>query len=142
MVEGRLTGFPIYVGNVVCFPGTMGALDWLDTDYQELIHAACSDTELVNILMDREASYELALVAQMSKDAAVLLLVSGWNDPDVMNAVADNHSAPEEALRLVYETAVHYWGNPVAAHYVLAPLRTNPNCPADLAARIDQETVR
>lgn len=126
----------------MCFPGIMGALDWLDTDYQGLIYAACSDIEFVNILMEREASYELALVAQMSKDPGVLLLVSAWNNPDVMSAVADNHSAPEEALRQVYETAVRYWGSSEAASYVLSPLRTNPNCPADLAARIDQETVR
>jgi len=120
----------------------MGALDWLDTDYQEIIRAACRDTELVHILMDREASYELALVASMSKDSAVLLLVAGWNDLETMNAIADNDGAPEEALRLVYETACRYWGSAPAAHYVTSPLRANPSCPADLAALIDQETVR
>jgi len=120
----------------------MGALDWLDTGYQGMVAAACGDTELVHILMDREASYELALVAQMSKDAGVLVLVAGWGDPDTMNGVADNHAAPEEALRLVYETACRYWGTAPAAYYVTSPLRANPSCPADLAALIDQETVR
>lgn len=120
----------------------MNAVDWLDTSDQAVVRHACADPELVHILMDQEASFELALVASMSKDPAVLLLVAGWGDPDTMNAVADNPCAPEEALHLVYQTALRYWGSPVAAHYVLSPLRANPSCPADLAEHIDNETVR
>lgn len=120
----------------------MGALDWLDDDYRDVIRHACTEPELVTMLMEREASYELSLVASMSKDPAVLILMAGWGDPETMNAVANNHAAPEEAVRRVYETALRYWGSTDSARYVLVPLRANHACPADLAERIDKEIER